>query len=146
MKRQTIDVRAVSAAPPSAVWALLADVTTWKQWAPFDESVLERPGSDDPNGVGAIRRFTRGRGRVSREAVVAFEPETHFAYTLVEGLPIHDYRADVTLAANGAGGTDIRWRSTFEPDRPGTGWLMRVVLQRFVAQVADALAGAAGRT
>src|SRR4051812_21920226 len=113
MKSVTIDVRAVSSAAPDDVWALLADVSTWRQWAPFDESTLEEPGADDPNGVGARRRFRRGK-RISREEVVAFEPGRHFAYTLQEGLPIHDYRADVTLTP-ARGGTEIRWHSTFAP-------------------------------
>jgi hypothetical protein len=142
MKKRTIDARAQSAKPPSAVWALLSDVETWERWSAFDESVLERPGAPEPNGVGAIRRFRRGRRRVTREEVVAFEPEVHFAYQLVSGLPVRDYRADVTLAPMPDGGTEIRWRSSFVPRIPGTGWALQRALQYFVQQVATALAAA----
>jgi uncharacterized protein YndB with AHSA1/START domain len=142
MKKQTIDARAESAASPSAVWALLSDVETWQRWSAFDESTLERPGALEPNGIGAIRRFRRGKRRITREEVVAFEPEVHFAYRLVSGLPVRDYRADVTLAPTASGGTDIRWRSSFFPRIPGTGWALRRALQYFVQQVATALAAA----
>jgi uncharacterized protein YndB with AHSA1/START domain len=142
MKKQTLEARAESAAPPAAVWALLADVTTWSRWSSFDESHLESPGRDDPNGVGAIRRF-RMKRRTTREEVVAFEPEVHLGYTLVAGLPVRDYRADVTLAPSANGGTEVRWRSSFHAAVPGTGWAAKVALQRFVQQVATALARAA---
>ena len=57
MQARNLEVTAESTASPEAVWALLAEVGTWSEWAAFDESVLERPGSGDPEGVGAIRRF-----------------------------------------------------------------------------------------
>jgi hypothetical protein len=141
MKQYRIDVQATSAAPPAAVWALLSDVNTWPTWAPFDEAGLERPGTDDPNGLGAIRRFRTGR-RVTREEVVGFEPVEHFAYALLSGVRARDYRADVTLTANASGGTDIAWRSSFEAP-PGAGWLTHKVLERFVRATAVALAAAA---
>jgi len=144
MKKQTFEAQAESTATPTAVWALLADVTTWSRWSAFDESHLETPGRDDPNGVGAIRRF-RMKRRTTREEVVAFEPEVHLGYTLVSGLPVRDYRADVTLAPTPRGGTEIRWRSGFHAAFPGTGWATKAMLGRFVQQVATALARAAER-
>jgi hypothetical protein len=70
---QTIHATARSGAPPQTVWALLADVETWPQWAAFDAAELEQPGSPDPHGLDAIRRFRRGR-HTTRERVTAFEP------------------------------------------------------------------------
>ena len=55
--------------PPAAVFALLADGSTWPRWSPIDAFELEAPGAGDPEGVGAIRVFTTGR-HVSRERVV----------------------------------------------------------------------------
>jgi hypothetical protein len=80
---------------------------------------------------------------VTREEVVAFEPESHFAYRLCSGLRIRDYRADVTLTPTPAGGTEIAWRSSFLPEVPGTGWTTKLVLGWFVRRVANSLAVAA---
>ena len=137
-----IDVYARSTAAPQAVWALLADATTWPAWSDFEEAVIERPDADGGQGVGSLRRFKVGRTR-SREEIVAFEPPRHVAYLLLSGLPLRDYRGDVELTATPDGGTDIHWHSEFVPKIPGTGkWVVRR-LGRFIDALARALANAA---
>jgi uncharacterized protein YndB with AHSA1/START domain len=145
MQIQRIDVHSVSPAPPEAVWALLADATTWPSWSSFDEAEIERPGDDEPQGIGTLRRFRRGRVR-SRERIVAFDPPRHVAYTLLSGLPLRDYRGEVTLTPTGTGGTDIRWQSRYRLKIPGTGRTVRKKLGAFIQETADALAQAAGGT
>jgi uncharacterized protein YndB with AHSA1/START domain len=130
---QEIDVGARSAAPPERVWALLADARSWPRWAPFDDAVVE-----EGEGDGELRRFRSGR-RTTRERVTAFEPPRRLGYELVSGIPIRDYRAEVTLTPAGDG-TEIRWRSSFRAKLPGTGRLARRQLQRFIQQTADGLA------
>lgn len=49
------------------------------------------------------------------------------------------YRADVDLES-GAGVTVIRWHTSFRPIVPGTGWLLRWQIERFVRQCAQGLA------
>lgn len=142
MRTHRIDVHAISTAPPDAVWTLLADATTWPRWSDFDEAAIERPDPDGGQGVGARRRFRLGRTR-SLEEIVAFDPPTHVAYTLLSGLPLRDYRGDVTLTPTASGGTDIHWQSSFVPRIPGTGGLFVRRLGAFIQSVADALATAA---
>ena len=140
-----IDVHAISPAPPEAVWALLADATTWPDWSDFVSAEIDRPGVDAPQGVGSRRRFAYRRTR-SHEEIVAFDPPRHVAYTLLSGLPLRDYRGDVTLTATADGGTDIHWQSQFRPKVPGTGGIAAKQLGRFIQELADALASAAART
>lgn len=131
-----LDAEARSSAPPERIWALLADVTTWPQWADFDEAKVESGA-----GVGEVRAFRRGRTR-TRERVTDFDPPRRLGYDFLSGLPIRDYHADVTLTPDGDG-THIRWHSTFRARVPGTGRLIRHTLQRFVADTAERLARAA---
>jgi uncharacterized protein YndB with AHSA1/START domain len=140
-----IEVSAHSSAPVERVWALLADARGWPEWTPFDAAELEREGSPVADGVGAIRRFTNGK-TVTRECVVAFEPPHWLAYQLLSGLPVRDYRADVTLQPAPDGGTAIRWQSRFEPLVPGMGWLVRRRLEPFIGDVAQRLARRAEMT
>ena len=133
-----LDAEVRSSTAPERVWELLADVGTWPEWADFDEAAVE-----SGSGLGEIRSFRHGRTR-TRERVTVFEPPHRFGYDLVSGLPIRGYHAEVTLTPYGDG-THIRWHSTFRARVPGTGWLIRRSLQRFVADTAGRLARAAER-
>jgi uncharacterized protein YndB with AHSA1/START domain len=132
-----IDVKAHTKAPAERVFALLGDARSWSRWAPFDEAVVEQG-----EGVGEVRRFRTGRV-TTRERVTVLEPPSRFGYELLSGLPIRDYRAEVTLVPASGGGTEIRWRSKFGAMIPGTGWMMRRRLGRFIAETAQGLARAA---
>jgi Polyketide cyclase / dehydrase and lipid transport len=125
---QVVQTHETTAAPPERVFALLADTENWPKWSGHDRAELVRPGSPDRQGVGARR---------------AFEPPHHLGYVLVSGLPVKDYRADVTVAALDGGGTAIDWRSTFRPSWPGSGFLIRRALQIFITRAARSLARAA---
>jgi len=144
MALQVIERTATSTADPPAVYALLADSSTWPDWSPLGTFALIEPGDGSPEGVGAVRLFVTGRHK-SRERVVERRPGEAFAYVLEEGLPLRDYRADVTLTPADAG-TLIRWRSTFRAKVPGTGWLYRRELGKFIGRTVDGLARAAART
>ncbi|HVM40233.1 MAG TPA: SRPBCC family protein [Acidimicrobiia bacterium] len=141
MGRQVVEVQAVSQAPPEAVWRLLEDVTTWTEWAGFDEAEYAEEGNPPPHGRGALRRMRFGRLR-SVERVLAFEPPTHFAYDYVGSLPLKDYRAEVSLAPVD-GGTCITWHSEFTGKYPLTGAALRRALTRVLTDIATRLARAA---
>ena len=139
-------VEARTVVPPGVVWPLLGEARRWRDWSFLSASGLEREGSPVPDGVGAVRRFTR-YGVGSREEVVAWDPPHHLGYRILSGFPVRDYRADVTLEADG-GGTRIEWAGSYDPKWPGTGRVLQALLprmmQRFVddvARFADGLAG-----
>jgi hypothetical protein len=137
MKFQTVQVVALTADPPAVVFELIADPATWPTWSHFDSGELERPGDTTPFGLGAIRRMRAGR-TTGREQVVRYDEPTHYSYALLEGLPVRDYRGDVTLEPVD-GGTRITWRSTFRPKLPLTGWVWRRGFEKFLHQIVDAL-------
>jgi hypothetical protein len=140
-----IDVSGTTGADPASVYALLADGSTWPEWSPIDSFELITPGDGHgtPEGLGAVRLFTTGRHK-SRERVVTCQPGKVFAYELEAGLPLRDYRAVVRLTATPEG-TAINWHSTFRPKVPGTGWLYRRELDKFIRRTVEGLAAAADR-
>ena len=93
------------AAPPPAVWALLAAFDSIVEWAPnVDHSCLLTEQVDD---VGAVRRVQSGPVTLV-ERVITWEPGLMVAYT-IEGLPPIVRRATntwVVRPSDGGAGRD----------------------------------------
>ena len=142
MGRIEVEASAESLAAPDAVFDLLADGSTYPLWSPIESFVLEREGDPPPEGVGAIRVFQQGR-TTGRDEIVEVVPGRRLGYVSLSGLPIRDYRATVDLEPN-EDGTAIRWHSSFRPKLPGTGWLMRRGISKFIEQCTRGLADYAG--
>jgi uncharacterized protein YndB with AHSA1/START domain len=139
VSQQTVDVRTRTTAEPAAVYAALRDGATWPRWTPLGSFALERPGRDEPEGIGAVRVWRTGR-RTLREEIVELVPDRRFSYTLLSGLAIRDYRADVDIEPDGDGGCTIHWHSSFRPTVPGTGWMYRRALDSSTRSFAEGLA------
>jgi hypothetical protein len=138
MKRHHIDARGHTTASPATVYALLRDGATWPEWSPLGSFELRRAAPGGGEDVGALRVFRTGR-IASCEELVELVPDRRLSYALRSGLPLRDYRADVDLEPDGEGGTDIRWHSAFFAKVPGTGWLYRLTLGRFIQRTVDGL-------
>jgi len=121
-------------ADPEVVFDLLSTTSRWLDWSFASEAERVRDGSPDLEGVGAERRFKTGRTRV-HERVVAFERPRHFAYVLLDGMPLKGYRADVHIDER-----TIRWESSFAPKYPGTGPLYKFAMTVFLKRTTKALA------
>jgi uncharacterized protein YndB with AHSA1/START domain len=136
MRQRTVTVTRHTAAPIDQVWRLLSDVGTWSSWAPVRSARLERPNGDGVEGVGAIRALSTATG-TTRERIVAFEAPQHLGYVLLSGLPLENYRSDVTLQPGADSGTEITWTSTFF-----SGWFwyraVEVIVRTFTRRLARA--------
>jgi hypothetical protein len=141
MNRQTATACVVTSATPEAIWSLVADLSTWTTWAPFETATLESEGHPDPNGAGAVRRFRRGRF-TTREEVTAYVANRQLTYRLLSGLPLRDYEATIDIRPRD-GQTQITWSSTFSSRIPGMGGAFRRGMQKIYAEYAGGLARAA---
>jgi uncharacterized protein YndB with AHSA1/START domain len=146
MPMSTYELAVLSSAPPAAVFEVLADATRWREWAGRMITVSDwaREGDPTPGGVGAIRRLGRPPA-FALEQILEYDPPRHLAYTIVRGLPVRGYHADIDLVAAADGGTTIRWSGAFEPKVPGTGALVAVVLGRILHGYATSAAAEAER-
>jgi Polyketide cyclase / dehydrase and lipid transport len=142
---EVVETKAHSAADREAVWRVVANAPSWSRWGAWQKAELEREGDPPPGGVGAIKALAR-RPLVSREEVTVFEPPSRFGYRLLSGLPLRGYEATITLDEAAGGGTDITWRSQFEPKIPLTGAFFRRSLQKFIQDTAERLAREAERS
>jgi uncharacterized protein YndB with AHSA1/START domain len=138
MGHQRIEQHATTTADPATVYALLRDGASWPAWTPIESSEIERPGADEPEGIGAVRRFRNGRV-TGHDEIVELVPDRRFAYAHTSSLPVRNYRGEIELEPT-AEGTAIRWVSMFDPKVPGTGRLLRRGIAKFIAQCTDGLA------
>lgn len=143
MSSTSFVVQARSAAPPSAVFALLADAPSWQEWAgPLVPQARWEAGTR--GGKGAVRRLGLGPLTV-REQVVEHAPADRFSYVLLTAVRWHGYRADVELAEDEQGGTRIRWTGRLSSPVPGLATLLgpafRLMVQDFARRLARAAEG-----
>lgn len=110
---------ATVAAPVSRVWAVLSDHEGMSSWGPGLQVTLARPGSPEPNGVGAQRRIKAVPGMAPLvEEVVAFEPDQRLSYRGVSGVPFRNYVGDVVLRPSGST-TEISYTVSADNRLPG---------------------------
>ncbi len=133
-----VEAVATAAAPAEIVWSLVADATRYPQWGPWNAGGYEDAG-DEGARVGAVQWF-RYRRTTSVEQVLEVEPQRRIVYTVIRGIPVRNYRAEVTLTPV-AEGTRIRWAATW--DTTLLGRIVHRKLRTFYPEiVADLAAGA----
>src|SRR5260370_34834065 len=109
---QTADVA------PEVVWSLLSDVMVYAQVVPWRTSGYRSEGDAAANGKGAVY-WLEGSKRygfrypVSVEEILDVEPGKRLAYTVLRGIPVRNYRAEVTLTPS-PDGTLIRWGASWD--------------------------------
>ena len=118
MAQLHVEAEATANASPQTVWALVSDVTKYPSWGPWSDGHYEKAGEESPHGVGAVQVLRSaqrylGRHTTSVEKILEFEADRHLAYTVIRGIPVRNYRADVTLTPL-AEGTHIRWAADWD--------------------------------
>lgn len=92
------------AAPIETVWGKLSNHVGMSQWGPGITVTMDRLGTADPNGVGAIRRIASpGPGPDIVEEVVTFQAPNVLGYKALSGTPFPSYAGEVRLTPAGAG-------------------------------------------
>ena len=97
------------AAPIEVVWDTLTDHVGMGGWGPGITVTMDRPGTAEANGVGAVRRLaTPGPLPDIVEEVVTYEAPNVMGYKALSGTPFPGYHGEVRLTPAGSG-TRINW-------------------------------------
>jgi uncharacterized protein YndB with AHSA1/START domain len=92
------------AASIDTVWDKLSHHVGMSQWGPGITVTMDKLGTDDSNGVGAIRRIASpGPGPDIVEEVVTFEAPHVLGYKALSGTPFPGYSGEVRLTPARAG-------------------------------------------
>jgi len=123
--------------PTPTVWRRIADHASMHEWWPDASFELAVEG-EDGGGPGTVRLVRSGR-RVLDEQVVGWEPGRRLDYRLRAGAPLLYHFGRVELQETPARGpssqpssTALTWRIRFCPLIPGTGWVLRLVIDRML--------------
>lgn len=128
------------ARPIESVWATLTDHEGMSTWGPGVTVTIDKPGSPEPNGLGAVRRIsTPGPAPAMTEEVVTFQAPNLFGYAARSGVPIPGYQGEVRLTPEGQGTRiDYTLSSTasFPPVKLALAALSQVLLRLFARAAA----------
>jgi hypothetical protein len=107
-----IDLDKTLAAPIDDVFELLSDHAGYTRFRGFRTAELLHEGTEERNGVGALRLLVAGPLRFEEE-ITAFERPTRMDYLIRKvNLPIEHEGGTIGLSPAGSG-TRVLWRSTF---------------------------------
>ena len=146
-KSFSFEINRTTTAPAATLFRLETDGAGWSEWAKplIVQSSWEQRGDPSPAGIGAVRRVGMWP-MLMREKTIAYEQDRRHVYAQIgPPLPAKDYRAEMILTPNPAGGTDLRWTGSFTEALPGTGPVMFVFLRGVVRFLARRLVRAAER-
>lgn len=125
-------------APAETVFEVLTDHRRYSELTPLRRSELEREGSPNPNGMGAIRRLT-AVGPPMREEVIAYESPRRFSYTVLSGLPVRDHVGTVELSEEG-GRTKMVYAVRTHPTVPVVGFAVVAAVKQAIKGLIDGVA------
>jgi uncharacterized protein YndB with AHSA1/START domain len=149
MSRLHVEAEQATRAAPAAIWALVSDAARYPEWGPWSAAGYQRPGDTSPRGAGAVQWLRSSRRAylrypVSIEQILEAEEGRRLAYTVIGGIPVRNYRAEVTLTP-AADGTRLCWAATWDATLAGR--IVRRALRRLYPQiVADLVTAAENQT
>ena len=139
MTQLHVEAEGRASAAPEVLWALLADAESYCRWGPWSMACYESKGDESAGGVGAVRRLKLGRTTVV-ERVEEVDPPRRLVYCVVKGMPVRNYRAEVSITPT-AEGARVHWSATW--DRTLVGRLVQRQLRSLCPQVVQGLISAA---
>lgn len=122
---ERIVVRRVIPAPIEAVFDRLTDHARYKEFKGIDQSVLQKEGTTEKNGLGAVRLIKAGFSKFTEE-VVEFERPYRMGYQITKtNLPsMRHHGGLLRFSTTAEGHTQVEWTSDIEFTLPWLGGLM----------------------
>lgn len=119
MEKLRVEAEQTAKARPAIVWAIISDATQYPLFGPWSSVGYRNSDGDPPPGaVGSVywlksSRRTYLRYATSVEKILEVDEGRSLAYTVISGIPVRNYRADITLTPV-SDGTHIRWAASWD--------------------------------
>jgi uncharacterized protein YndB with AHSA1/START domain len=141
--RLSVAAEAVTSATPEAIWPLITDAARYAQWGPWSAAGYQDGASaHEPGAVYWLRseQTYAGRAVTSVERVEDLEENHRLTYSVLRGMPVRNYRAEILLTPVPEG-TRIQWSASW--DATILGRLVQRGLRSFFPRAVSNLAAAA---
>src|SRR5215469_902097 len=140
MSRLHVEAERTARATPEAIWALVSDASQYPKWGPWSAAGYKRAGDTSPRGPGAVQWLRTSRRAYLRhvtsiERILEVDEGRRLTYTVIGGMPVRNYLAEITLTPT-ADGTHIRWTAAWDATLPG-----RIVLRGIRGFYPEMMAG-----
>jgi uncharacterized protein YndB with AHSA1/START domain len=119
----TIIVRRTVAASPEAMYDLLIDPVTYRQFPGVSLAELVRPGVHEQLGVGAVRRIHISVFRYDEE-ILAADRGREFSYRVVASRPRLEHELGTVRFEPVADGCEVTWTTRYRVPVPVFGPVM----------------------
>ena len=140
MSQLRVEAEGITSADPEAVWSLVADANGYPSWGPWNDGGY-LPAAEGPSRKGSVQWFRYGRRTTTVEEILEVDEPRRLVYTVLRGMPVRNYRAEVTLTPAAPKGTSVRWTATW--DGTFMGRMVHRRLQQIYRQVMTDLVAAA---
>jgi uncharacterized protein YndB with AHSA1/START domain len=145
MSQLQVSAEQTARAEPEAIWALVSDASRYPQWGPWSAGGYQSPGGTSPRGPGAVQWLRSSHRAYLRyattiEKILEADEGRRLAYTVLKGIPVRNYRGEVTLTPT-ADGTQVRWAATWDATLGGR-IVLRTLRKLYPQIVADLVAAA----
>jgi uncharacterized protein YndB with AHSA1/START domain len=140
MSKLHVEAEQTAQATPEAIWVLVSDATQYPKWGPWSAAAYKQPGDTSPRGPGAVYWLRSSRRAYLRhvtsvERIVEVDEGRRLTYTVIGGIPVRNYLAEITLTPT-AEGTHVRWAASWDATVSG-----RIVLRGLRTFYPEMMAG-----
>ncbi|GAB3519452.1 hypothetical protein BIT28_15110 [Photobacterium proteolyticum] len=134
----TITLEQTADVPKKVLFQLLSDHENLGRF--FDAKYsLVKHGKPEINGIGAIRKVIAGPFTF-REQIIDYKENEHLHYKIIEGGPVDEHGGWIRFQSINANQSLIHYRIKFSPRIRGTGWLIKLLLEKDIKRALSNIA------
>lgn len=133
---RTIRVKRTLRVPAEKAFDVLVDHERYTRFEGVRTAKLVKTGTNDRNGVGAIREI-EVTGAWFQEEITAFERPTKLGYKIIKSKPPIDHEGGLVELTPTADGVDVVWTTTLHIRIPLVGGLITFLAGRRLARMFD---------
>ena len=138
MATHTINLKQTADVPKKVLFKLLSDHENLGRFFNAEFSLIKH-GKPDINGIGAVRKVISGPFTF-QEQIIDYKENEHLHYKIIQGGPVNEHGSWIRFKSLNANQSQIHYRIKFSPRIRGTGWLIKMFLEKDIKKALSNIA------